>query len=126
MRKKRFGVSIPIELAEELDKLANILACDRSRLVTHALRSIISEYKHYGKPHHCLGVIICTKPIGKTKSMEFVEEFRDIIKSYNHIHVRDLCIELYIVEGDSRRISRLHSKLDKSSNFVKYIPLLAE
>lgn len=122
--KRRFGVSIPVDLAEDLDRLANMIGGDRSSIVAEALKTYIHDHLYCVHRHKCLGIIIAVTPLNKSpREKLWIDEFKDIIKSYNHQHIENNCIEIFIVEGDSERISKLHSKLRRQTPYVRYIPL---
>ncbi len=121
IQKKRFGVSVPMDLAVQLDELADKLGVDRSSLVVEALRTYIHDHMHILKPHKCMGVMISTgiiKDLGK-----IIENYRDIIIAYNHYHVDGKCIVTMIVSGDSSRIQSLSADLLSRKCMVRYIPL---
>ncbi len=123
--KKRFGVSLPVELAEDLDRLAEELDSDRSSIIAEALRTYIHDHLYYIHRHKCLGILVSirNKDSRLKPSINYIEKYSDIIKNYNHIHIDNLCIEILIVHGGSDRIARLHSILKKYTPCVRYIPL---
>ena len=101
-KKRRFGISIPSDVAENLDALAKILEIDRSKIVEQALRSYILDYIHYLYPHKCRGIMIVYRETEhEIRVLSILEEFRDIVLSYSHYHVDKLCIESLIISGDS-------------------------
>ena len=120
-KKKRFGISIPCDMADDLDRLAKELKCNRSSLVAEALRTYIHDHLHYITPHKCKGVIIVFGENGSDRSL--IEEFREIILSYNHYHIGKTCIETLIVDGDSSKIRELHSRLINRGCNIRYIPV---
>lgn len=121
IKKKRFGISIPYDMADDLDRLAKELKCDRSSLVAEALRTFIHDHLHYITPHKCRGVIIVFGENGSDRNL--IEEFREIILSYNHYHMGKTCIETLIVDGDSSKIRELHSRLINKGCNIRYIPV---
>ncbi len=124
MNKRRFGVSLPKKLADDLEKLANVLGTDRSSIVSDALREYIHDYMHYLVPHECSGVMILMGKIDHEKLVKIIEEYRDIIHSYNHTHVGETCIETLVVSGPSERINSMHKVLMKTKGcVVRYIPI---
>ena len=121
--KKRFGVSIASSIAEKLDRLAAMLNTDRSKLVEEALREYLHDQIYLLESHECTGLLIVLKR-GKDASIaEAIEEYRDIISAYNHIHVADKCIETIIVSGNSARILSLKRRLMDIGCMVRYIPI---
>ncbi len=119
--KRRFGVSIPVELAEQLDLLAERLGVDRSRLVVEALKTYIHDHLHVLKPHKCIGVMVS---MGSSNSLgRLIEEYRDIIIAYNHYHIGDKCIATLLINGESERIRGLTARLLEDKCSLRYIPL---
>ncbi len=123
-RRRRFGVSVPVGLAFELDELAERLGVDRSSLVVQALKTFIHDHLHILKPHHCTGIIVSSGP-GERINADIIEKHREIVKSYNHYHVNGLCIITIIVSGESEKIMELTRDLSRSGCGVRYIPLAA-
>jgi len=123
MSKKRFGVSLPSELAYKLDEIANLIGSDRSSIVAEALNQYIHEHEHYMSEHECAGAIISVSPQDAHSEIIAIDEFRDIVKHYAHYHVENMCIELFIVVGSSERILQLHNRVRKISPYVRFIPL---
>ncbi len=123
MSKRRFGVSIPEELAEELDRLAEITGSDRSSIIAEALKQYIHDHLHYLERHKCLGLLISIKTRDKMREGRLIDEFEDIIKNYIHQHIGRLCIEIFLVSGDSEKITKLHSRLRRTTPCVRYLPL---
>lgn len=122
--KRRFGVALPSELADELDSIVKAFNVDRSAIVEQAVRGFLSELVHYKKPHRCVGVLLLfNREYEETPQLNFVDEYKDVILSYTHHHVGAQCIEVLIVFGDSEVIAGLHMKALKSKCDCRYIPL---
>ncbi len=122
-RRRRFGVSIPEELASSLDALAAKLGRDRSSLVAEALRTYIHDHIHLLEPHRCAGVIIAWSRDGDGLRQR-LEEYMDIVKGHMHTHIAGYCVNILVVEGDSERIARLTRSLASLPGCVaRYIPL---
>ncbi len=109
--KKRFGVSLPCNLADQLDQLAKILGTNRSIIVREAVKEYIHDHMHYMYPHTCCGIIIVSGSIDHEKLFNILEDYHDIIHSFNHVHLDEKCIEIIFVNGDSRKIQELHKVL---------------
>lgn len=122
VRKKRFGVSIENSIAYELDKLAENLEIDRSRLVEKALKNLITEYNHIHDDHLCRGVIIVETSEGN-KVDKAIENFKDVVLSYTHNHLENKCVCMIIVSGSSQRIKDLQKNLISLDCETRYIPL---
>ena len=126
-RKKRFGVSVPESLAEDLDRLAEALGADRSSLVKEAIRAFVQEHKHHLVPHECTGVLILVVLPGCSGTPSLLREFGDVVQGYSHFHTRGLCIEVVLVSGPSARVKALHAALMKLPGYtVRYVPIAHE
>ncbi len=124
MARRRFGISVSSSIAEWLDRLARRLGVDRSRLVERALESFLHEYAHYLYEHECQGVIIAVKRDGRGDTAKIIESFRDIVLSNMHHHIGDLCVDIVVVRGSSKRIAELHSALTSIKDCtVRYVPI---
>lgn len=124
MSKRRFGVSLPVDIANDLDELARLMKSDRSSIVAEALRQYIHDYLHYFNTHTCMGILIAVKLKEAGKPSIVIDEFGEIIKNYTHYHFNHLCIEIFLVMGNSRKIVELHARLRKITPHVRYIPLI--
>ena len=124
MGKVRFGVSLPEELGRQLDELARKVNVSRSELVEMAIKSMIADYMHYLVPHDCKGVMVALCP-GDSGSERVVEEFSDVISTYVHSHQDNMCLEVLLLSGPSRRISELHGRLTKIGCGVRFLPSLS-
>ncbi len=122
--KRRFGISIPEEVARDLDNLAEKLNTDRSKIVCEAVRLYIRDHIHYLFPHECRGVITLVSE--DLNPLKVVEEYRDVIMEFSHIHVEKICINSLIVSGSSIRIAELHKRLLEICKDVRFIPLNCE
>ncbi|MCD6301354.1 MAG: ribbon-helix-helix domain-containing protein [Staphylothermus sp.] len=123
-KKKRFGISVPVELAEELDRLSKCLNCDRSKIIVSALKPYIHAHSHYMKPHICKGVLIAFSTGEKSRINNLIDRYRDIIQGYIHSHIDNNCIEVFIIKGLSEEIKKLDSELRKEGKEVRYIPIM--
>ncbi len=124
MKKKRFGVSIPENIAVRLDTVAKALGVDRSYIVAQALEAYLNDYEHYLEEHRCLGLIlVVTEGRRRINVASIVERYRDVVCSYSHVHTDGRCIELLLVSGSSSRIASLYRELMDIDGVVRYIPL---
>jgi CopG family nickel-responsive transcriptional regulator len=127
MRKKRFGVSLPENLVDDLDHLGRTLSIDRSKLVEEAVRLFIRDHRHHIHPHYCKGVLIIQSRTDSCLAVEvkkILEEFRSIIRFSVHFHVDDDCLDMIVTSGSSQDISRLHMRLRRLRDLsIRYIPL---
>ncbi|GBF08764.1 hypothetical protein apy_04890 [Aeropyrum pernix] len=124
MAKRRFGVSIPEDLAQRLDEASRRLGVERSRLVEKAVEALLEDYRHLLTRHSCSGIIIVScPPRGEAEIATAVEKFRDIVAARLHSHTTGRCIEALIVEGDSMRIAMLHRQLESVGCGARYISM---
>ena len=120
--RKRFGVSLPEDLADRLTILSEKLGVDRSRLVEEAVRAYLEDYNHLQHPHKCRGILIIRCPDwGEARRIS--EEHRRIISNIVHEHSGDYCYEALFIEGDSTQVSSLYSSILKAGCKARYIPL---
>ena len=110
-RKRRFGISIPEELAIELDELVRTLGTNRSAIIRKAIEEFINDQKHYLYPHRCRGLMIVLGKPDRNKLFLVLESFKDIIHSFDHVHLGKECIEVLYINGSSERVKHLHSEL---------------
>ncbi|RLE93116.1 MAG: CopG family transcriptional regulator [Thermoprotei archaeon] len=121
--KRRFGVSIPKDLADRLDLLAKALETDRSSLIEAAVREYIHDHMHYLVPHDCTGIMVLYGACRKEDWFDIIDRYMDIVVSYNHIHRKNICIEVLIVSGPSKKIASLHKELVESGIKARYLPI---
>ncbi|MGB9827227.1 MAG: CopG family ribbon-helix-helix protein [Thermosphaera sp.] len=66
-KKRRFGVSIPVKIADLVDDLARLNSCERSRVIEYALNEYLHENLHVEveEKHSCISIIVAvsSKPI---------------------------------------------------------------
>ncbi len=123
MPRRRFGVSLPEDIAESLDELARRLGRDRSSIVEDALREYMHDHLHFLEPHRCTGILLIIRSRGRKGFSEIVEKHQDVIRLYSHLHVDGRCIETLYVSGDSTRIACLAEELERMGCRTRYIPL---
>jgi len=125
LAKKRFGISIPDDLYDYLNKLSEQLETNRSDLVEQAVKTFIDDYKHYLIPHTCTGVMIVSCKDEKALK-KIIDEFQDIAKTYIHTHENNVCIELMFVSGPSEKIALLQKNLQKDGKCnPRYVPIIS-
>ncbi|KSW11391.1 hypothetical protein CF15_00555 [Pyrodictium occultum] len=121
--RRRFGVSLPRAVADELDSLAMKMRVDRSKLVEKALISFLNEYRHYLNDHVCSGVMIIVSSFDAGMVASLLDKYKDIVMTTTHIHLNSHCIEIVVVKGPSERIAEMHSELSSLKGCsVRYIP----
>ncbi|ADV65080.1 CopG family ribbon-helix-helix protein [Desulfurococcus mucosus] len=119
--KRRFGISIPSNIAERLDNLAELLHCDRSTIVSNALNEYIHENLHGEKEHECRGVIVAYTSASPPPNL--FSKYTDVVSAYSLYKVRDGFIMVLVVEGSSRLINELRTRISSHASVQRYMPL---
>lgn len=119
--KKRFGVSVPRELADKLDAIATFSRRDRSSVVAKALEELVHEELHYGDEHACSGILVL---MGRTSPSESeIGELAKIVKASITVRLNGIPVTVLFVEGSYRAIMDLRGTTARKSEFSRYIPL---
>lgn len=121
MAKRRFGVSLPEDLARDLDRLSGLLGVERSAVVEEAVRHYLDDYRHLLVRHHCRGVILAACR-GEARASDSVKKFKHVVAAHLHLHMDGICIDLLAVSGDSLEISRLIGHLKASGCSPRFLP----
>ncbi|MCX8196089.1 MAG: ribbon-helix-helix domain-containing protein [Acidilobaceae archaeon] len=120
MPKRKFGISVERELAEELDGLAARLGVERSALVERALREMLKEHRHSAEEHDCRALIVLSCQEGKEVSV--VAEGLSVTQL--HEHREGSCVQVLLVSGSSSKIYSLFSSLAQAEGCeAKYVAL---
>jgi len=114
--KKKFGVYIPSDLAQELDTVMKSLGIEnRSKLLQEALRLFIVENK-WSIAKGVVGsvTILYNHEVGGVDEAltDVQHAFIDVIASTMHVHLdRERCMLVIAVRGSSERVKELLGKL---------------
>ncbi|MEM0199002.1 MAG: ribbon-helix-helix domain-containing protein [Desulfurococcaceae archaeon] len=119
--KKRFGVSIPADVAEVLDEIAAETRRNRSSLVAKAIEEYIHEELHYSREHTCSGLLILWG--SEAPSDRDLGDLRTIVKTSCSVRFADYVVTVLFVEGSYDKIRFLMSKVAGKTEFSRYIPL---
>ena len=122
MPRRRFGVSLPEDIARALDSIAETLGVARSSIVEEAIRAYIADAEHLAQPHRCVGVIIAV--CSERSTLSVLEEHRSVVVGHMHAHPDGRCADIIVVAGMSRDIARLVSHLKSRGCGTRYIPLV--
>ncbi|AFK51084.1 putative transcriptional regulator, CopG family [Thermogladius calderae 1633] len=120
MKRRRFGISLPEELACELDRISREHGLDRSSVIATAVEKYVEGMSHYKNRHECLGVCIA---VTEGEPNLRLEEFREVVVGYYHNHAKGLCLNIFVLRGDSNKVLELYYKLKKSSKKTVLVPL---
>lgn len=120
---RRFGVSLPKEVADVLDRLSRELGVTRSQVVLEALQNYIAHAKAHGADGHtCFGVALAlAQDLGSVEDL--LEQFRKIIVNYSHIHMDDRCLLILVLKGSGEEVARLSAQMAHRAETYRYIPL---
>ena len=123
--KKRFGVSIPLDIAIQLDRVASSTGRDRSSIVVGALREYLHEDLHSGElEHSCSGVIIYFGALSLSDIPG--NELTPLVKSLCIVKLHGGYVTVLFVEGRYSAIMSLRkalSKAAKKAGLTRYVPL---
>jgi len=120
----RFGISIPKELLEEVEELAERLNVSRSKLVEIALRSFLAYTNLMSLDEGKASVMIIM--IAKDKALkDLIPKLRDIANDLILTFKRDKVIGITFVEGDLNKIRGLIEEIKKVRGCAFY-PLVIE
>lgn len=121
--KKRFGVSIPADVANQLELVANTMGSDRSSIVAKALEEYLHEDLHKDTEHVCSGIIIY---YGKLLPGDVKDEHFKVMKTMCSVKLHGGHVTVLFVEGSYRDIislKKIITKSAKKSVLTRYIPL---
>lgn len=119
---KRFGVSLPTELAEAVDKLSQELGVTRSDVVANAVQEYLEARKSHAD-HECIGVVLALAD-DMSDLGDVIEGNRDYLLAYTHMHVEGKCLAIAVVKGNGGQLQRIAMELSKKAQVVRYTPLL--
>ena len=113
----RFGIYLPGELAEELEKIMRERGIrNRSRIVQEAIRMFVNEHKwrKHGRVCGVIGVVYNHEVSGVDEKLTDIQhEFLDTIVSTLHVHLdREKCLLAIVVRGESDRVKKLIGLLE--------------
>lgn len=119
--KKRFGISVPAEIAEKLDAIAYEVRADRSSLVVKAIEEYIHDELHYSGEHTCSGLLVLVGCgiLGHSELGDLIS----IVKASCTAHLGGRLVTVLFVEGSYTRIALLRKALLRKSETLRYIPL---
>lgn len=119
--KKRFGVSVPHELADYLDQAVVSTGRDRSSIVAKAIQEYLHEDLHDESEHRCTGVLIyCGEVLSKDL---YIGELSSVIKGSCSMVLAGGRVTVLFVEGNYSQIRCLRRKLAETAVLTRYIPL---
>lgn len=128
MEKKRFGVSIPSEIAEEVNKLAMAQSKDRSAIIADAIEEYLHRAQHLIKVEHiCKGAVLVYERSAKSRSLlripSMLERYGEVVIGYSLLRTGEGALFVALVKGESDVLAQIIDELSKSFESVKYIPI---
>jgi CopG family nickel-responsive transcriptional regulator len=122
MGKRRFGVSLPDELAKAVDELARVWGVDRSTVIAEAVRNYLL-LQHTGPT--VKGVMVVIDGDEEPLPIDILHEFNDVVKGHLHLHVDGSCLNIVVVKGSRARLSELASRVRSRRPYCQlyYVPL---
>ena len=109
-----FSVSVPDEVLDEMDAFIERRGyAGRSDLVRSALRDFLArEREPGGGSARRTATLTLLYPDGfERKIGEIRHDYGDIVRSMMHGHAGDLCVEIFVLEGQGRRIQQFSDAL---------------
>ena len=113
----RFSVSLPGDLARDLDIMAGEKGYDnRSLFIADLVRAALVEHRAQHASAHIAGTITLVYDHHKPKLQSFLTDLQhdngDLIVSTLHVHLdHHNCLEVLVVRGDATRIRALADAL---------------
>jgi transcriptional regulator, CopG family len=121
---KRFGVSLPKEVAEAVEKLSQEAGVTKSEVVAAALQEYIEARKDHREPgHQCLGVVMAVTDTFSDVG-DAIEENKPHIVAYTHLHVEGRCLTIVVVRGEGSQIEKFTLQVAKKAKLMRYVPLV--
>ncbi|MEM4481533.1 MAG: CopG family transcriptional regulator [Desulfurococcaceae archaeon] len=122
--KRRFGISVPNELADCLDRATELVGHDRSTIVTKALEEYLHEDLHEREEHNCVGLLIYS---GNVPARDlYSSEFGRVVKGFCSMVLTSGRVTVLFVEGDYSKIRSLRRKLSGTAELTRYVPLTCQ
>lgn len=102
------SVSLPDPLLNQADRFLESRGfAGRSELVRAALRDFLARESVVEREGPRSATLTLLYPHGyERKIAEVRHEFTDTIRSMMHSHAGSLCVEVFVLEGDARRIKQ--------------------
>ncbi|MFN3805189.1 MAG: CopG family ribbon-helix-helix protein [Pyrobaculum sp.] len=119
---KRFGVSLPREVAEAIDKISQELGVTRSEVVAEAIQEYLqARTDHSGSTHQCMGVVLALT--NSSVDLGDVLHDREVVLTYTHIHVTYQCLTVAVVQGTGDKIAKFMLEISRKAQVARYVPL---
>lgn len=128
MEKRRFGVSIPSEIADEVNRIATAQSRDRSAIIADAIEEYLHTAQHLVKVEHiCKGAVLVyersTGSRGLLRIPSMLERYGKVVVGYSFLRAGDDALFIALVKGESDLLAQIINELSRSFRSVKYIPI---
>jgi CopG family nickel-responsive transcriptional regulator len=121
---RRFGVSLPPEIADAVEKIAQEAGVTRSEVVATALQEYLESRRNHKEPgHQCLGVVMAVTDAFSDIG-DAIEQNKAYILAYTHLHVEGMCLTIAVVKGGGEEIEKLTLEMSRKARLTRYVPLL--
>jgi Ribbon-helix-helix protein, copG family. len=122
--KKRFGISIPADVADQLEMTAYSTGSDRSSIVAKALEQYLHEDLHKDVEHSCSGIIVCYGVL----LLDVIrnEQYFKVVKTMCTVNLSGGQVTVLFVEGSFKDIMALRKSIVRKTRkpiITRYIPL---
>lgn len=120
------SISVSDKLAAEIEKLKKELGFSgRSELVRAALKMLMADKR---EKENLKGLINCVLIVvhqekNEMDVMRYKHVFDSIIKTHVHTNMKNNCMDLFTLEGDSKEVIGLTESLQKIKN-IEYVKLI--
>ncbi|AAL63889.1 CopG family ribbon-helix-helix protein [Pyrobaculum aerophilum] len=120
---KRFGVSLPKQVAEEVERLSQEIGVTRSEIVAAALQEYLESRRDHVKPeHNCMGIVLALSS-SFSDIGEIIESYKPFIVAYTHLHVEGKCLTITVVRGDGGEVEKMVLEMGRRAQVIRYVPL---
>jgi CopG family nickel-responsive transcriptional regulator len=121
---RRFGVSLPPDIADAVEKIAQEAGVTRSEVVATALQEYLERRRNHREPgHRCLGVVMAVTDAFSDIG-DAIEQNKAHILAYTHLHVEGMCLTIAVVKGDGEEIEKLALEMSRRAKLMRYVPLV--
>ncbi len=121
------SISLSEKLLEEIEELKEELGFSgRSEVIRTSTRMLIADNKEKKALQGIINsiLILIHHQKAEDKVTEIKHDFEDIINTQIHSHLKDdKCLEIFIMEGDARRMNTLR-KLFQANSKMDYVKLI--
>lgn len=110
------SVSLPEDLVEDADAFIHTRGyAGRSDLVRAALRDFLARERAHAPTGERSATLTLVYPEGYERKIgEARHEFSDVVRSMMHGHAGERCVEVFVLEGNGKRIQQFVDHLKRA------------